>query len=196
MRKPLALLTIAALSLALAACSTTTGPGAPTRAPTQSASSTPTTTPTAREARPALTKPLVPLTDTHILSYCPDVAAVHFEGLANQVTHASMCTSTPDPSTKGTTESAYWVNFGLDQLLAAYSVPNATASTGACASIGKDPFIVWLTGADGVIHAVYAPVDGCGLPTDAATAAYRAVGLQVLYEVTLDANGKPVTPTP
>jgi hypothetical protein len=190
MRKPLALLAVVVLSLTLAACSATPAKSHGTHKPTPTPSASASHAPAAVLAKPLSTKPLTPLTNADILAYCPDVDAVHFDGKLTDVTKVTVCTSTVAGS--GHTESASWVNFGDDQLLTAYTAPNAKVTTSGCSKVALDPLIVWLTKADGTIYSVYAPVDGCGFPTDAAAAAYQAAGLQVLYEVTLDANGTPI----
>lgn len=193
MRKPLALTTIAVLSLALVACGKSTPTEvAPSRTPHSTVSASPTAPTPAKEAEPSRTRPLAALTDSNILAYCPDVAAVHFDGKADEVTKATICTSVPSGS--GTTESASWVNFGMDALLSAYGASNEKITSDPCTKVAKDPMIVWLTGADGNIYPVYAPVDRCGYPSAGAVAAYQAAGLQILYEADLDANGKPIGP--
>lgn len=193
MRKPLALVTIAVISLALVAC----GKAAPSKvssgpSPKPTISSTPSPPPPAKEAQPSRTRPLVPLTDPDILAYCPDEPAVHFDGKTKEVAKATICTSVT--SATGTTESASWVNFGLDALLSAYGAENAKVTQEPCTRVAKDPLIVWLTDNAGKIYPVYAPVDRCGYPSAAAVDAYQAAGLQILYEADLDANGNPVAP--
>ena len=193
MRKPLALVTIAVLSLALVACGKTAPTKiAPSSTPTPTASPSPSAPPPAKEAQPSRTRPLVALTDPDILAYCPDDAAVHFDGKADQVTKVVICTSVP--SSTGTTESASWVNYGVDALLSAYGAANAKVTKDPCVRVAKDPLVIWLTGADDTIYPVYAPVDPCGYPSADAVAAYQAAGLQILYEADLDANGKPIAP--
>jgi hypothetical protein len=190
MRKPLALLTIAALSLVLVGCSSTPEKATGSHTPKAKPSASPSTTPTVALAKPASTTPLTALKSAEILGYCPAIDAVHFQGKPADVSHASICGS--EPVTGGTTESAYDVNFGLEQLLTAYSAPNETVKTSGCSKVALDPLIVWLTKPDGTIYAVYAPVTGCGSPTDAAAAAYAAVGKQILYQLSVDANGNPL----
>lgn len=194
MRKPLVLVTIAMLALALAACSTSNVPGKvrETSKPTPTASATPTAPPVAKEAQPSRTRPLNALTDPQILDYCPDVAAVHFNGKMSDVTKVTICTTTP--STTGSTQDASWVNFGQDALLSAYSAANAKVTDTSCVRTAKDPLIIWLTNTAGTIYPVYAPVDPCGYPSADAVDAYQAAGLQILYEADFDANGQPITP--
>lgn len=193
MRKPLALVTIAALSIVLSACGGS-GPAAvkPSQAPRPAASATPSATPSAKLAQPSRTRPLVSFNDTAILAYCPDVPAVHFDGKAAAIEKATICTSVP--TTSGTKESASWVNFGLDALLSAYGEPNQPITREQCIRVAKDPLIVWLTTTDGTIYPVYAPVDACGYPSSAAIDAYQSAGLQILYEADFDADGNPVDP--
>lgn len=191
MRKPLALVTIAALSLVLSACG---GPGPapakPSPTPRATASVTPSATPAAKLAQPSRTRPLVPFTDPAILAYCPDAPAVHFDGKAADITKATICTSVT--SATGRAESASWVNFGLDALLSAYAKSNQPITKDSCTRVAKDPLIVWLTSTDGTLYPVYAPVDGCGYPGVDAVSAYQSAGLQILYEADFDANGQPV----
>ncbi|WP_349897135.1 hypothetical protein [Parafrigoribacterium soli] len=193
MRKPLALVTIAVISLALVACGTSAPPkAAPSSSPTPTASATPSAPPPAKQAQPTRTRPLPLLTDPDILAYCPDEPAVHFDGKASDVTKILVCTSVP--SANGTTESASLVNFGADALLSAYSAADAKVTKDPCVRVARDPLLIWITRSDGATHPVYAPVDPCGYPSSAAVAAYQALGLQILWEADLDANGTPVSP--
>jgi hypothetical protein len=191
MRKALVVVTIVLLSLSLAACAK---PTTSAIAPHHSAKPTPSATPPKAThapviATPASVTPLVQLTDPDILTYCPAIPAVHLEVKADTIAKADICTSVPTPS-GGTTESASVVNFGLDALLSAYGKPNDTV-TGNCTSQALDPLIVWLTDSAGKVFSVYAPVDGCGLPSAEAADAYQSAGLQILYSAELDANGQP-----
>ena len=191
MRKPLALMTIVALGIVLSACGGSS-PSAvkPTQTPRPTASATPSATPAAKLAQPSRTRPLVSFESEKILGYCPDVPAVHFDGKAAAIEKARVCTSVSSAS--GTTESASWVNFGLDALLSAYGEPNQPLSKDPCIRVAKDPLIVWLTTTKGTVYPVYAPVDGCGYPSPAAIDAYSSTGLQILYEADFDANGNPI----
>ncbi|MEO7121564.1 MAG: hypothetical protein ABI400_00250 [Lacisediminihabitans sp.] len=193
MRKLLGLLTIALLGLSLAACSTTEPAKVqPSKAPRPTVSATPSTPPVAKQAQPSRTKPLVALTDPDILAYCPATDAVHFDGKPSDVSKIVICTSVT--SANGTSESASLVNYGSEALLSAYSVANAKVTGDPCTRVAKDPLLIWITGAGGAIHPVYAPVDACGYPSAEAIAAYQATGLQVLWEADLDANGNPINP--
>jgi hypothetical protein len=188
MRKPLVVVTIVLLSLSLTACAKPTTSAIAPHSPKPAPSETPKATSTPAMATPASVTPLVPLTDPDILGYCPAIPAVHFDVKADTITKADICTSVPTPT--GTTESASVVNFGLDALLSAYGRPNDTV-TGNCSSQPLDPLIVWLTDSNGKVFSVYAPVNGCGLPTAEAADAYQSAGLQILYSADLDANGQP-----
>jgi hypothetical protein len=191
MRKPLALVTIAALSIVLSACGGSSPTAVkPSQTPRPTASATPSATPTAKLAQPSRTRPLVSFTDPAILGYCPDEPAVHFDGKAAAIEKATICTSVPTAS--GTTESASWVNFGLDALLSAYGEPNQPITREQCIRVATDPLIVWLTTTKGTIYPVYAPVDGCGYPSPGAIDAYKSTGLQILNEAAFDSNGNPV----
>jgi hypothetical protein len=189
MRKPLVVLTILLLGLSLAACTKPSTSAIATHSPKPTPSATPKATAAPVEAKPASVSPLVPLTDPDILAYCPAIPAVHLDVKADTITKADICTSVPS-ATGGTTESASVVNFGLDALLSAYGKPNQTA-TANCSTAALDPLIVWLTDSTGAVFSVYAPVDGCGLPTSEAADAYQSAGLQILYSADLDANGQP-----
>ncbi|HXD62650.1 MAG TPA: hypothetical protein VN619_12085 [Lacisediminihabitans sp.] len=193
MRKPLVLVTMAVLSLALVGCGTSAPSKAkPSSSPTPTASATPSAPPPAKQAQPTRTRPLPLITSERILKYCPDMPAVHFDGTSSEVAKVDICTSVA--SATGTTETANWVNFGQEALLSAYAAPNATVTQEPCVRTAKDPLIVWITDTAGKVYPVYAPVDRCGYPSDDAVAAYRATGLQILDEVDLDANGNPVGP--
>lgn len=193
MRKSFALLSIVALSLSLAACGATTPPKArPSSASTPTASVTPSAPPVPQDAKPARTLPLTALTNANILEYCPAIPATHFDGKTSGISKIVICTSVT--SATGTTESASSVNYGSEALLSAYGAANAKKTQGACIQVAKDPLIIWLTGADGKILPMYAPVDQCGFPSADAVNAYQSAGLQILWEADLDANGAPTTP--
>ena len=193
MRTPFALLAIVILGVSLAGCSAA-APAKTTTAstPASTASATPSAAPVAKEAQPSRTRPLIALTASKILTYCPDEPAVHFDGKTSDVTKVDICTSTS--SATGTTETASWVNFGQDALLSAYGTANAKVTNSPCVRTAKDPLIIWLTNTAGKIYPVYAPVDSCGYPSVDAVAAYRAAGLQILDEADLDADGNPTNP--
>ncbi|MCU1582373.1 MAG: hypothetical protein JWO01_1761 [Microbacteriaceae bacterium] len=189
MRKTLVIATIVLLSFTLSACGSPTTSAIATHSQKPIPSATPKASAAPVAAKPASVTPLVPLVDPDILTYCPATPAIHLDVKANTITKADICTSVPT-SSGGTTESASVVNFGLDALLSAYAQPNQTV-TGNCSNQALDPLIVWLTDSTGKVFSVYAPVDGCGLPTSAAADAYQSAGLQILYSADLDANGQP-----
>jgi hypothetical protein len=165
--------TAAALLFALAACGLAGSP--PTAAPSSSS--------------PPLavggTRPLEPPTHPHALRYCPAVDAVHLETGADAVDAVYTCTVEQVPPSQNGLERWKQTVERIDPdavaaLLADYAEPDAVATGDSCAAVVMDPLVLWvhsggLTGGVGdEIVAIRAPVDGCGFPTDEATAAYQA----------------------
>lgn len=152
-------------------------------------------------AEPGLTKPLVPLTAPEVLEYCPSEEAVHFDGDVAAVDEVYVCSGSDMLSVDGQApgivpgiQRASRVAGGLDALLAAYAKPNAGATAEACIELAADPLIVWVKSSD-TITPVYAPVDECGFPTDAAAEAFTTVRLETIVEVSVDdAAPSPATP--
>ena len=193
MFRPAAAVAVLAIALALAGCGAPGTPGTPSPEPT---------------AEPALTRPLFPLSAPEVLEYCPDIAAVHFDGDVDAVIEVYVCTAddilstddSTDNSTDGATgdiipsvQRASRVTRGAEELLDAYSQPNAPKTTGACIELAADPLIVWLKTADGITP-VYAPVDECGFPADDPSEAFLAVQLEALVEIRLGGVVPPVDP--
>lgn len=181
---PSALLTM----IALAGCAQTPGGSV-----VGSADPSPSASPT---AEPGLKAPIAPVTDPEILAYCPAEAATHFDGDIEAVTSITVCSvdelQSVEQTGSGTIERASRVDTGGAELLKAYSLPNAIATDGPCIALAADPLIVWLTVGD-TIQPVYAPVDECGFPTDAAAAAYAGLTLVIITQ-TSDSTVTPVDP--
>lgn len=182
-----------ALALALAGCA---NPGSPSGVPDP----TPTSTGPTGDAEPVLLRPLLPVTDRELLEYCPAVDAQHFDGDTAAVLDIYMCSAIDILSTNGSdgtedidsgsgalpdVQRASRVVSGGDELLAAYSTPNAPATADACIQLAADPLIVWVNTSAG-IAAVYAPVDDCGFPTPGATDAFNGVELDTILEIRAD----------
>jgi hypothetical protein len=174
----------AAVLLALAGCAQPAAPGAPTPAET---------------AEPALRRPLFPPTAPEILAFCPASDATHLaEGGSPDEIY--VCTASEpiaiepgigDDQPLGGADSgggrrlevANRVVSGADELLATYAEPNAQRpSDVACIEMAMDPLIVWVAAA-GRTTPVYAPVDECGFPQEAASAAYAALGFEEVARV-------------
>jgi hypothetical protein len=161
----------ASLLLALTACSGTAG----------SPSTSPTVFPADLQGRtqPSTLVPLSAFPDSpELAAWCPlDVESVHLHQLSATVSSAAVCsTSRAEDGFATTTVSA--VSGGLDELLAAYAVPNAPVDTTiACTLQLEDPLLVWLTYPGERSYPVYAPVGPCGFPTDEAKAAFTALEL-------------------
>lgn len=173
--------------LALAGCAADSQGDGSGGAPTPGTGPSPSVAPT---AEPALTAPLYPVTARELLEYCPRMPAQHFDGRVDAVTEVYVCSASDilsvDGAAPGTqvpsVQRASRVTGGAEELLSAYSEPNAPATTGACIELAADPLIVWTETADG-ISAVYAPVDECGFPTRAAADAFNSVALETILEV-------------
>lgn len=161
----------ASLLLALTACSGTGG----------SPSASPTSKPADIQGgtQPTTLVPLAAFPDSdELAAWCPlDVAPVHLHQLTATVSSAAVCsTSRVDDGFATTTVST--VSGGLDELLAAYAVPNAPVdATIMCTLQVEDPLLVWLTYPGERSYPVYAPVGPCGFPTDEAKAAFAALEL-------------------
>lgn len=131
------------------------------------------------------TRPLEPPTHPHVVRYCPEIDAVHFDGDPDAVDAAYVCTvEQVPPSQNGLPRTKQTVDRiapdAVPALLEVYSAPDAVATDANCLTVELDPLVLWihrggLTGGIGDdIVAIRAPVDGCGFPTDEATAAYQA----------------------
>jgi hypothetical protein len=118
---------------------------------------------------------------------CPIISAVHYDPAAippAEVDGAYICTAEPwTPAPDGTPQLVQYVDRvepdDVAALLDAYAVPDAEPTDDACDLSLHDPLIVWLHVGE-QITPVYAPRDGCGFPSEAAGAAYQAVGLERL----------------
>jgi hypothetical protein len=130
---------------------------------------------------------LLPATHPHIQRTCPVISAVHYDPEAIPaavVDGAYICTAEPwTDAPDGTPQLVQYVDRVVQEdiagLLAAYAVPDAPPTDGACDASLHDPLIVWLH-VGGDITPVYAPRNECGAPSEAADAAYHAVELRRL----------------
>ncbi|WP_157439155.1 hypothetical protein [Agreia sp. Leaf244] len=191
MKRPVLLALAVAAMLALTSCA---GSG-------DSSTPTPTPTPTSSAddiqggTQPTSKVPLAAFPDSEELaSWCPlDVEAVHLHQLTATVSSAAVCsTELGDDGFATTTVSS--VSGGLDELLAAYAVPNAPVDpTVICTLQLEDPLLVWLTYPGERSYPVYAPVGPCGFPTDEAKAAYTALELTPVVSFTQTDSGVTTT---
>jgi hypothetical protein len=137
-------------------------------------------------ADPGLVEPLVPLTVRAVLEDCPSVDAVHYQGYALPVDRVYICRGDGHHGSDGVSTTGPWESAALvvnpAALLTAYSAPDARRSRGFCSTIDADPLIIWVRH-EAVTTAYYAPVDGCGNPTAASSAAYNAAKLDTLIDI-------------
>lgn len=173
--KKTALIALAAASLLLALTSCSSSSGSPTPSPSPTASQDDIQGGT----QPTSKVPLTPFPDSdELAAWCPlDVEAVHLHQLTTTVSSAAVCsTEVGDDGFATTTVSA--VSGGLDELLEAYSVPNAPVDpTVICTLQLEDPLLVWVTYPGERSYPVYAPVGPCGFPTDEAKDAFTSLEL-------------------
>ena len=138
-------------------------------------------------AVPNAVAPLAPLVVPAILASCPLVSPEHYDGYWIPVDEVYICRAdghhdTDGVETYGPWETSYRIPHP-QALLAAYRAPNARATDPLlCPHDFQDPLLVWVHH-DGVTSAYYAPVDGCGDPSDAARDAYTAVKRDALIAV-------------
>ena len=190
-----------ASTLSVAGCAAAGSPGGDPGPTSPGPTSTgPTSTGPTTSAGPVLPRPLTPVTARELREYCPAVDAQHFDGETAAVLDIYLCSASDILSTNGAgsdalpdVQRASRVIAGGDELLAAYSVPNAAATADACIQLAADPLIVWVNTIGGVTP-VYAPVDECGFPTRAATEALNGVELETILETR--AGGQPVPGEP
>lgn len=108
---------------------------------------------------------------------CPAGAGIHLPDGVGPVRAAYVCTH-EFRQVPGDGEWQFLVikgvTAGLDALLRVYRTADAPPTTGACAAIGVIPRILYLHGSRTL--AVRAPLDGCGMPIEAGTHAYEALG--------------------
>jgi hypothetical protein len=122
-----------------------------------------------------------------VLASCPLVSPVHYDGYWIPVDEVYICRAdghrdTDGVSTYGPWEMSYRIPYP-QALLRAYRAPDARATDPLlCPHAFQDPLLVWVHH-NGVTTAYYAPVDGCGNPTQAAHDAYFAVGRDALIAV-------------
>jgi len=146
---------------------------------------TPHSTPTDR-AQPQLVAPQSPLVVPRVLVFCPLVDAVHYSGYLRATDEVYICRGDGHRDSDGVASYGPWESASrIDHpaaLLRAYGMPDAVKSPTPCAFDGMDPLIVWVH-RNGVTSAYYAPVDSCGNPSRAATAAYQRAKRTVLIDV-------------
>ena len=137
-------------------------------------------------AQPVSTEPRVPLVDPQVLAYCPRGEAAHFAAYPLPADEVYICRgdetrATDGVSTYGPWESAYQIEHPAG-LLTAYAHSDGRRKR-LCPEppTPEDPLIIWVHRA-GVTRSYYAPVDGCGLPTPAATAAYQVAKRTLLVQ--------------
>jgi hypothetical protein len=137
-------------------------------------------------AQPGTVAPLAPLVVPAVLEYCPLESAVHQDGYLLPIDQVYICRADGRQDTDGVSSYGPWESASrIDHpaaLMKAYRVADAPKSRGICTYYHLDPLIVWVHH-DGVTTAYYAQVDGCGNPSAAATAAYRAAKRTLLIDV-------------
>jgi hypothetical protein len=126
-------------------------------------------------ARPQSVRPEGRFTDPGVLDLCPAIDAVHLDGYPALPEGVYLCAVLDGPR-----EVAYRIGNPLE-VLAAYSAPDAAVSSDPCPAYLADPLILWIHGG-GTIRAVYAPVDGCGFPQQAAHDAYLNADRELVAE--------------
>lgn len=145
---------------------------------------------------PLFTSPVEAITEPTVEAYCPDIRATHLEGVPGPFEQVYICRADDHRQTDGATtygpwETAYRVVDPAD-LLAAYRRADAVASTGdshcwlAVSPRQQDPLVIWVHRGDEVAT-YYAPVDECGLPSDAARDAYEDAAREMLVAVDVGA---------
>ena len=134
-------------------------------------------------AVPRAVAPLAPLVVPAILASCPLLSPEHYDGYWIPVDEVYICRAdghhdTDGVSTYGPWETSYRIPHP-EALLRAYRAPNARTSDpllcGLPPAALQDPLLVWVHH-NGVTMAYYAPVDGCGDPSNAARDAYTSAG--------------------
>ena len=183
-----------ALSLVLAGCAGTSGNPSPSATATRS--STPSADDLQGGTQPGTLTPVLAFADTpEISGYCPlDVKAVHLHQLPVKATDAMVCASSVGDTDGSVVTTVSKVTGGLDELIKAYSVPNAPVNKGVICTLQlEDPLLVWLTYPGERNYPVYAPVDECGFPTPEAKQAYTALTLQPIAKFTTGADGTVTT---
>lgn len=133
--------------------------------------------------------PLVPATHAHVQLTCPLVPATHYDPKAiplDSVDGVYVCTTQPwDDAYDGTPQIEEFVDRvateDIPGLLDAYATADAETPEGTvCAAYVTDPLIIWIHYGDEQRTAVYAPMDECHHPQEAAAATYHALDLHRL----------------
>jgi hypothetical protein len=137
-------------------------------------------------ALPALVAPIVPLSIPAVLEDCPAQNAVHYAGYPLPVDRVYICRADGHHGSDGVSTTGPWESAALvvqpAALLAAYRAPDARRTRGQCPTAEQDPLIIWVHH-ESVTTAYYAPVDGCGNPTQASRDAYNAAKLNTQIDV-------------
>lgn len=131
-------------------------------------------------------RPLSPVTSPEALEYCPDIGARPLDGDIGGVEAVYLCTAEllVDLDTPGGERSYETVERIVDpaSVLEVYATPDAEPTDGMCTRQFEDPRILWLDLGDEIV-AVRAPVDPCGFPLDAATAAVDGAERETVLEI-------------
>lgn len=183
---------VVGLGLAALALSGCASGGTATPTPTYTVTPAPTEEPSDGIARPSSITPLEQFVPTiEVNDYCPlDPQAVHLHQLERTVEAAYLCTSKLSATDGSLTTTISQVDGGLDELVAAYSVPSeAIVPDGMCTLQIEDPLLVWVIYPGQRIYPVYAPVNACGFPLDEARAAYAALTLTTVGEFSQTPDG-------
>jgi hypothetical protein len=116
-------------------------------------------------AHPQSVRPEDEFLSPAVQDLCPAIDAVHLDGYSALPEGVYLCAVLDGPR-----EVAYRITEPLP-VLTAYAAADANRSAEPCLGYLADPLILWIH-AGGTVRAVYAPVDGCGFPQDAARDAY------------------------
>lgn len=131
-------------------------------------------------------RPLTPVASAEALEYCPDIGAGPLDGEVGGVEAVYLCTAEllADVDTPGGERSYETVERLVDPaaVLEVYATPDAEPTDGMCTRQFEDPRILWLDLGDEIV-AVRAPVDPCGFPLDAATAAVDDAERETVLEI-------------
>lgn len=186
------------MALTLTGCTSGAG-NEPSPTPTYTVTPAPTGEPSDGTARPSSLIPLQQFVPTiEVNDYCPlDPQPVHLHQVDRTVDAAYLCTSSLSVTDGSLTTTISQVGGGLDELVAAYSVPNeAVDPNGMCTLQLEDPLLVWVIYPGQRSYPIYAPVTSCGFPQDEARAAYNALTLTTVGEYSQALDGAISTTKP
>jgi hypothetical protein len=137
-------------------------------------------------AGPVQREPLKPITEEAVLAFCPAMAAEHFGGFTSYESVYACRADDRRPSDGTTTYGPWQAVYRVTDprpLLELYATPDETRIvTGRCPRSVPDPLILWVH-SGGTVQAVYAPVDGCGVPQEEVATAYQTARRELLVEV-------------